>query len=338
MTNTLDGPHAFAIPNVVDSGPIDPGETVRVEFVAPPAGTYLYLDPTRAPIARAMGLAGAFVSLPAEPGPTPYDPSRTAEIDQPLRRPRRRRALPRRSAWDPARTWIWVFSSFDPVAQQRAFTDPDLAPAAFVQDYLPRYFAINGRTGYFASKDPATALHGRVGQPALIRVVNAGMATHSPHVHGNHVYLLAENGVVRDNLLGVDTFEMVPMATTDVLLPFIRPPDAWPWPPSDPDVWTTDVAGDGTEGMVFAMHCHTELSLLAGGGNYPQGLITHWVLTGDLPAGTDPGDTEEPAPDPAPPVGTEPPSAPPPVAPDPPPPAPTPRRPRRRTTDRRRGR
>jgi hypothetical protein len=30
------------------------------------------------------------------------------------------------------------------------------------------------------------------------------------------------------------------------------------------------------------MHCHTEMSQTAGGGNYPQGLVTDWELTGPL--------------------------------------------------------
>ncbi len=150
-------------------------------------------------------------------------------------------------------------------------------------------------------------LTGRVGQPALIRVANVGLANHSPHIHGNHLHLLSEDAQVRDNVLGLDTWRVPPMSTTDVLHPFIRPPDAWPWPPSDPTVFTTALAGHGTPGLVYPMHCHTELGVRANGGNYPQGVISHWVLTGDLegpneppedPEGPqdpeDPGDPENP--------------------------------------------
>lgn len=35
-------------------------------FTVPPAGTYFYYDPNNAPVPRAMGLHGAFISLPAE--------------------------------------------------------------------------------------------------------------------------------------------------------------------------------------------------------------------------------------------------------------------------------
>jgi hypothetical protein len=30
------------------------------------------------------------------------------------------------------------------------------------------------------------------------------------------------------------------------------------------------------------MHCHTEMSQTAAGGNYPMGLVTHWEMTGAL--------------------------------------------------------
>jgi hypothetical protein len=159
------------------------------------------------------------------------------------------------------------------------------APAPGTAGYDPTYFLLNGRSGYFAAHDHDTAPYGRVGQPGLIRTANVGMATHSPHVHGNHVYVLAEDTVVRDNVVGLDTWRMPPLRTVDVLLPFVRPPDAWPWPPSDPDVWTADLSGAGMAGLVYPMHCHMELSQLANGGNYPQGLLTHWTLTGDREPG-----------------------------------------------------
>jgi hypothetical protein len=28
------------------------------------------------------------------------------------------------------------------------------------------------------------------------------------------------------------------------------------------------------------MHCHCEMSQTAAGGNYPQGLVTHWQIEG----------------------------------------------------------
>jgi FtsP/CotA-like multicopper oxidase with cupredoxin domain len=279
VVNALEGIHAFAVPGVVDSGPIAPGQTVTVSFTAPAAGTYIYLDPLRAPLHRVMGLAGMLVVHPRS-GPTPYtDPTPQVanlfgDLGQTAHFPG--------EAWRPERTWNWVFSCIDPGTHAAAVADPGMTPEAFLARYHPTYFLLNGRSGYFAAHDDATAIKGRVGQPALIRMANVGIATHSPHLHGNHVYVLSQDGYVRNNLYGLDTWPVGPLRTIDALLPFIRPPDAHPWPPSDPSVWTTDLAGDGMKGMVFPMHCHMELSQLANGGNYPHGLLTHWVLTGDL--------------------------------------------------------
>ena len=303
VTNDLPGTHAFAVPGVVASAQIPRGETVRVEFTAPAAGTYIYLDPLQAPVNRAMGLAGALVVRPRS-GTTPYA-APTGPVQALFDDLGTTGYFPG-DAWKPERSWLWVFSSVDPDAAERVADDPDLSPATFAAEYRPRYFMLNGKTGFFASSDPASTIHGRVGQPALVRVANVGLATHSPHVHGNHVYLLAENGRVHDNVIAHDTWEMLPLSTADVLLPFTRPPDAYPWPPSDPSVWTTDLGGDGHTGMVYPMHCHAELSLLADGGNYPHGLITHWALTGDLQTPTE-EPTEEPTEQP-----TEEPTAPPP--------------------------
>lgn len=298
VTNALARPHAFSVEGVVDSGPIEPGETVRVHFTAPSAGTYVYHDPLRAPLHRAMGLAGMLVVLSNDDGNTPYsDP--TAQVQNLFDDLGTTTYFPGQ-AWRPERTWLWALSSVDHVMHERVATDPDLSPEAFLADYLPTYFLVNGRSGYFASKDPATALHGRVGQPALLRIANLGMATHSPHIHGNHVHVLAEAGTCRDNLLELDTWTVWPQHTVDVLLPFARPPDAWPWPPSDPSVFTTDLAGDGSRGMVYPIHGHIELDQMANGGNYPQGMVSHWVLEGDLVTDEPDEPVQPDEPDPAP--------------------------------------
>jgi hypothetical protein len=104
-------------------------------------------------------------------------------------------------------------------------------------------------------------------------VLNPGLATHSPHIHGNHVYVLAADGRVQDNVFLVDTWTMRPDGRADVLLPFIRPPDIPPaaWPPVEEPF-----------PHKFPMHCHTEMSQTSGGGNYPQGLVTDWVIEGTL--------------------------------------------------------
>ena len=294
VTNQLPTLHGFAIPGVIESAPIAPGDTVLLEFTAPTAGTYIYLDPLDAPINRAMGLAGMFVVTSAA-GRTPYSTPTTPvqylfdDLGTTTNFPG--------EPWRPERSWNWAFSSVDPVLHELVRQDASITPTEFAAAYHPTYFMLNGKSGFFAGHDAASVVHGRVGQPAVIRVANLGIVTHSPHIHGNHVYDLAtwnDAGAgldVHDNVIGRDTWEVPPVSTADVLLPFVRPPDAHPWPPSDPDAFTTDLGGDGHHGMVYPMHCHTELSLLANGANYPQGLITHWVLEGDLDAGWTPPST-----------------------------------------------
>ena len=53
----------------------------------------------------------------------------------------------------------------------------------------PHYFTINGQSGHFAHNHPAITPMNRVGEPCLIRIINAGLWTHSMHIHANHVYV-----------------------------------------------------------------------------------------------------------------------------------------------------
>jgi hypothetical protein len=32
----------------------------------------------------------------------------------------------------------------------------------------------------------------------------------------------------------------------------------------------------------YVMHCHTEMSQTAAGGNYPQGMVSHWEILGGV--------------------------------------------------------
>ncbi|NKX51937.1 multicopper oxidase domain-containing protein, partial [Arthrobacter deserti] len=67
--NRLAQPHELAIhgagPDRSDasSGPIAPGATGILELRAPAPGTYLYSDPTNAPVERTLGLFGALVVI-----------------------------------------------------------------------------------------------------------------------------------------------------------------------------------------------------------------------------------------------------------------------------------
>lgn len=268
VTNATTQTHQFSIPRVVTSGVINPGQIANVTFQAPPAGTYIYLDPLNAPVNRMMGLHGVLVVLPLT-GNTPYSVP-TLQVQALFNDLGVSAAFPG-SPWNPARTFIWVFNQIDPFLNNFMLNNPPISPATFMRHFLPRYFTINGKSGFFSSHDPNISPHGRVGQPALIRNVNVGLATHSPHIHGNHVYLLSDNGRVPNNVFLIDTWSMRPEDRKDVLLPFIKPPDipAAAWPPVQ-EMFP----------LMYPMHCHTEMSQTSGGGNYPQGLVTDWVIDG----------------------------------------------------------
>lgn len=288
LSNNMDEQHAFAIPGVVGSGALEPGQTIRLTFPAPEAGTYMYLDPLNTPVNRVMGLHGTLVVLPGA-GNTPYSrpTSQVQSLFDALGTKGNTPDIFPGDPWTADRTRIWMFNTIDPkkndlVKNQPAGTVID--QARFTSNYLPRYFTISGRTGFFSSHDPLIFPHGNIGQPLLLRLLNAGLATHSPHIHGNHVYELSKNGEIFDNVILLDTWTMEPGTVKDLLLPFIQPPDAYPWPPSNIREFP----------MPFAMHCHTEMSQTAAAGNYPQGLITDWEITSPQVGGPEASEEEFP--------------------------------------------
>jgi FtsP/CotA-like multicopper oxidase with cupredoxin domain len=304
VTNNLDEDHAFAIAGLprVDTGPnplvVRPGQTGTAVFSAAAAGTYLYLDPLNAPVNRVLGLHGALVVLPP-PGavPTPYNPASVPR--KPFETsPKLRKLFDDLGAantrfnfiscqgeskvgefWRPDHYHVWLFSQIDPRFNRLAApaNAPPINADVMSSQFLPRYFCINGRSGFAAAHDADTAPHGRLGEPVVIRCLNAGICTHSPHIHGNHVYQLAERKAtgelfVSDNIFERDSWGMKPGCVVDVLLPYEVPPDIWPWPPKDLRLFTQQLP------LLYAMHCHTEMSQTAAGGRYPHGAITHWQI------------------------------------------------------------
>ena len=299
VTNLDTRPHGFAISGIPTASIADipPGATAEVSFVAPVGGSYMYYDPTLAPLNRILGLYGAFLVTPVEGrtlkgSPTPYSrathtPAITALFDA-LGTTTRFKG----GKWnpsDPARDKLWIFSQVDPNLNARVEAGELVPPASIVPSFVPRYFTINGLSGY------DTAIHdvgsdvdwtrgaglimprGRQGQPTLIRTMNAGLATHSPHIHGNHVMEMTETNLatgemkIESNIYELDAWMMAPMMRKDMLLPFEKPGDAAVWPPKQEPF-----------PLRYVMHCHTEMSQTAGGGNYPQGLVTHWEMTGAI--------------------------------------------------------
>lgn len=281
ITNSLTVRHAFYIPGVVNSGDILPGQTRTVNFVAPAAGTYMYYDNINAPVSRVMGLCGPMVVLPSIPfAPYANPPSNLRNLFNDFGRSAHFPGSP----WDPARNWFWFLNCFDPVRHAQANANPSIGGSAFTSGYNAQYFTISGKSGFFSSEDDRIRLKGNVGQPALVRCMNAGLITHSYHLHGNHAYLLAEQdfdqgtAAISNNIDMLDAWALAPLHGKDMLVPFIRPPDIplSKWPPTQ-ELFPLD----------YPMHCHTEPSQTAAGGNYPHGLLTHFLITGPVNAAAD---------------------------------------------------
>jgi hypothetical protein len=308
ITNNIPngGLHSFVIPGVIDSGPIAFGDDETVEFAAPTAGTYMYLDGLNAPVNRVMGLHGVLVVLPSPvrnftPYSTPTESVRRlfgdlGTTDHFPGRP-----------WTQGRNAVWVFNTVDPDKNAAAAASSSgINSAAFLGGYLPQYFTINGKSGFFSAQhhdhhgdlesghdeiplnfsgrfsaydlQANVSFGGRIGEPMLIRNVNAGLMWHSPHIHGNHLYEIAENGTIKENLLLLDTWTLPPLACKDLLHPFIRPPDI------PANFWERVKAGTNQEKfpLLYPMHDHNEISNTAAGANYPHGMVTHWQIDGDV--------------------------------------------------------
>ncbi|MBI4283229.1 MAG: multicopper oxidase domain-containing protein [Chloroflexi bacterium] len=93
------------------------------------------------------------------------------------------------------------------------------------QSYTPQYFTINGQSGMLSHFSPNITMMGRVGEPAVVHIINAGLWIHSMHLHANHFYVTCVDGIVRENPVWLDVFEVRPMQRIDYTVPFQRPPD-----------------------------------------------------------------------------------------------------------------
>ena len=286
ITNVLGEPHAFAVHGTsIGTGPIAPGATAALTFIAPSAGTYIYLDPSDAPVNRLLGLHGTMVVLPRA-GTSPYTapPGSLGRLFDDLGASGHFPGEP----WIPERTRTWHVHSIDPRWHAQAAAGRAINPLALIADFRPKYFTLNGQSGFFASHNPVNTPVGRLGQPHLIRIANTGMATHSLHIHGNHIFVCAVNGIPASNVRFIDSWRVGPLERADWLLPFVRPPDI-----SGPEdialrnaipgeLSYRDSYGVAQCPLQYPMHCHMEPSQTANGGNYPGGMVTHWAITGDL--------------------------------------------------------
>jgi FtsP/CotA-like multicopper oxidase with cupredoxin domain len=286
VTNALKEPHGFAIHDTgITTGAIAGGGSSRIEFTAPPAGTYIYMDPLNAPVNRLLGLHGVLIVLPRT-GNGPYS-NPTPKLTQLFNDLGVAAHFPG-EPWAPPHTRVWHVHSTDIRWNQMAEAGVLIDPAKMLNDFRTTYFTLNGESGFFASHNAVNAPTGRLGQPHLVRIVNTGLCAHSLHIHGNHVYLCSENGVPASNVRHIDTWRVGPCERSDWLLPFTRPPDIC-GPQDRPlrEVMAEELAYRDSYGLLqapieYPMHCHMEPSQTAKGGNYPGGLVAHWAITGDV--------------------------------------------------------
>lgn len=243
LTNQLNTTAAFVIGGTAVSQSVAAGASVTFSFAAPPPGSYLYYDDQNNGVNRVMGLHGALIVMPA--GVT-------------------NQSFPGGPTF--VRQYKWILANVDPLWCQAVQSNGDdyvSDPGLNVASFQPRYFLINGQS-FARSENSDTELMGLVGEPALVRILNAGMATHSPHFHGNHVEIVSINHQnFAANRKRKDIVSMFPLDTRDVIFPFDNPPDAWP-----PAV--------GEQG--YPMHCHSEMSQTAAGGMYPHGMHTGIII------------------------------------------------------------
>ena len=356
ITNTLDEPHSFYIPGNLpgdpaqfDSGPIAPGGIFNGVFTANQSGAFMYYDKLNAPVNRMMGLHGALVVRPSAPVGgnkyTPYD-APTPHV-QNLYNSFGTEVFPG-LAWEegdtdpgvffptpPFRQYVWLTHEASPnlFAEVGDYTPgADYPAATFLQKFLrdpfsptranniPQYFTINGQSGFFAHFSPTITPTNRVGEPVVVHILNAGLWTHSMHIHANHIYVTSVNGVVSPNPLWVDVYTIHPMDRIDYTVPYMRPPDVPnsrgigrpdppiithngtpAWPPVEemqvhiPKVGTTakDAQGNDVDisqrlsPLCYPMHDHSEPSQTAQGGNYNMGLISgmYYLRRPEHPAG-----------------------------------------------------
>lgn len=296
IRNNLPSPHGFAIHDLPGAEvTVPPGEVRELRLIAPAAGCYLYLDPLNAPVNRVLGLHGALLVHPAQ-GSTPYsEPTPAvsrlfADLGTTEHFPPNALHPP---GWRRERFRIWLFHQVDPSFNGRAQAGETLTPTDLAANFLPRYFLINGKSGAFSTHHAQTTIEGQIGEPMLVHQLNAGLFTHSPHLHANHFYVTAINNQVQENVVYVDTFTLAALDRVDWVVPFIRPPDI----PGDQRIPLRDLIPNelaltiegphGSPGvrqspLRYPMHCHNELSQSAAGGNYPQGAIAHFDILGDI--------------------------------------------------------
>jgi FtsP/CotA-like multicopper oxidase with cupredoxin domain len=167
--------------------------TVSYSFTAGNPGTYLYQSGSDQAKQVEMGLYGALIVRPN---------STTCPVVAGTAC-----AYGAATRFNPGREYLLLLSEIDPVLHHAVETNGTYN----INARRARYFTINGREFPDTLQDNGTALQpnqpygslvriqpntGSNTQPALIRMINAGLLNHPFHPHGNHTTQIAQDGRV----------------------------------------------------------------------------------------------------------------------------------------------
>ncbi len=195
LTNSLPEPSSIVFPGqagVAASGgspglltreAAAAGGTVSYSFAASRPGTYLYESGSDVSKQVEMGLYGALVVRPSLGPGFAYDAT---------------------TAFDPSHEFLILLSDFDTDLHHAV----EVGGAYDFNLLHNRYYAVNGRMFPDTLQDNSSVLlpaqpYGSLvriqpttggGQPALIRMINVGLANHPYHPHGNHMTQIAQDG------------------------------------------------------------------------------------------------------------------------------------------------
>ncbi len=252
LNNTLGTKSSFKLGGTSEYKTVRSGSNTSISFPAPAPGSYIYYDDLNDGVNRVMGLHGALIVMPSGSTDTSFSGGPSF-----------------------VRQYKWMLSNVDSVWGEAVRNNGDnyvTNNALSVNTFKPRYFLINGQSYEDTHTNLNTDIRGNYGEPGMVRIMNAGMATHSPHFHGNHVEIVSIN---RENYASnrkqKDIVSMFPMDCRDVIYPFKVPPDAYP------------PLNNNSPKQTYPMHCHSEMSQTAGGGLYPHGMHTG-ITIGEAPS------------------------------------------------------
>ncbi|NNJ11507.1 multicopper oxidase domain-containing protein [Chloroflexales bacterium ZM16-3] len=212
------------------SGNVVSGSTMTYSFVASQPGTYMYESGTNAGVQVQMGMFGTIIVRPtvdANGNDFSYhynyhDGNRAAnegQVAYAYARPD--------SAYNPAHEHVEILSEIDPFMHQAYESDfiswmgtGDFTAQFDMQNYVARYFLINGRTfpdtmadnnAAWLPNQPYSALvhiypydAATNPNPALVRYVGAGTQDYPFHPHGNDSLVIGRDGRALVNASGAD--------------------------------------------------------------------------------------------------------------------------------------